>query len=129
MSPSSRSVRSINVPSAISILISQSTTQKGHAVATAQVKGMLVRIVRSRALRKHINASSARTERQITLHGHRNAQSREGSKRELDRYINSNQSNSRRESKLKSKSRGPGGTTRQTPYPPPHQVRAATIVG
>ena len=75
--------------SVISTLILQSTIKKGHAIAIAQVRGMLVRIVQSRALRKHINASSARTERQITLHGHRNAQSREGSKRELGRYISS----------------------------------------
>ena len=85
---------------------------------------MLVRIVQSRALRKHINASSIRTERQITLHGHRNAQSREGSKRGLGRCISSSQSNSRKESKLRSKSRSKtrsktrsksknlGGTTR-----------------
>ena len=81
-------------------------------MATAQVKGMLVRNVQRRTLRRHTNALSARTGRQTTLHGHRNAQSGEGSKRELDRHANSGRSNSRRESKLKSKSRGPGGTTR-----------------
>jgi hypothetical protein len=90
------------MPSAISILISQSTTQKGHAIAIVQARGMLARIARSRTLRKHIDASSARTRRRITLHGHRNAQSGEGSKRELDRCTNSSQSNSRRESKLRS---------------------------
>src|SRR3982074_800315 len=112
------------VLSVMSTLILQSTVKKGHAVAIAQVRGMLVRIVRSRALRKHINASSARTERQITLHGHRNAQSGEGSKRGLGRRTSSSRSNSRKESKLRSKSRSKtrsksrsksknlGGTTR-----------------
>ena len=55
--------------SVISTLILQSTTQKGHTIAIAQARGILVRITQGRILRRRTNALSTRTREQLYYMG------------------------------------------------------------
>ena len=73
---------------------------------------MLVRIALGRIPRNYTNALSAKTEKQTIQHGRRNAQFVGESRRGLGKHIDSGQSNSRKESKSRSKSKNLGGTTR-----------------
>ena len=87
MSPFLGTVKSTNVLSAIGTPILQSTAQGGHIVATVHARDMQASFVQKRMSRRHIDALFARTVRQITLHGHRNAQFEGESRREQERHI------------------------------------------
>ena len=81
-------------------------------MAIVQARVTLVRTAQRRILRSYTSALYAKTERQTIQHGRRNAQFVGESRRGLGRHIDSGQSNSRKESKSRSKSKNLGGTTR-----------------
>jgi hypothetical protein len=77
-------------------------------VAIAQARGTLVRTAQRRILRSYTSALYTKTRRQTIQHGRRNAQFVGESRRGLGRHTSSSQSNSRKESKPRSRSRNLG---------------------